>query len=75
MRSVWRLCLREGGDFVVTHAERAHLLAVLGEDELAQGKCTVKNMRTGQQELLTAQEAAAHIQAALAENNGPVILE
>jgi len=48
---------------------------LLGEDELAQGKCTVKNMRSGQQALLTAQEAAAHIQAALAENNGPVILE
>ena len=48
---------------------------LLGEDELAQGKCTVKNMQTGEQLLLTAEEAAEHILAALAENDGPVILE
>ena len=48
---------------------------LLGEDEIAQGKCAVKNMRTGEQLLLTAQEAADHILAALAANNGPVILE
>ncbi len=48
---------------------------LLGEDEIAQGKCAVKNMRTGTQELLTAQEAADHILTALTEHNGPVILE
>ena len=48
---------------------------LLGEDEIAQGKCAVKNMRTGEQVLLTALEAADHILAALAANNGPVILE
>ena len=48
---------------------------LLGEDELAQGKCAVKDMRTGQQQLLTAQEAAEHIRATLAAGNGPLILE
>ena len=48
---------------------------LLGEDEIAQGKCGVKNMRTGTQELLTAQEAADHILAVLAAENGPIILE
>jgi hypothetical protein len=32
-------------------------------------------MVTGQQVKLPAEEAAAHIQAALAANNGPLILE
>ena len=48
---------------------------LLGEDEIAQGKCAVKNMRTGEQLVLTAEEAAAHIRTALAGMNGPVILE
>ena len=48
---------------------------LLGEDEIAQGKCGVKNMRTGTQELLTAQEAADHTLAVLAADNGPIILE
>ena len=48
---------------------------LLGEDEIAQGKCSVKNMRTGEQTVLTAEEAAAHIREALAAANGPVILE
>ena len=48
---------------------------LLGEDEIAQGKCSVKNMRTGEQLVLAAQEAADHIRAALADLNGPVILE
>ena len=47
---------------------------LLGEDEIAQGKCSVKNMATGQQVTLPPAEAAAHIRAALAEN-GPIILE
>ena len=48
---------------------------LLGEDEIAEGKCSVKNMATGEQLKLTAAEAAAHIKATLSANNGPVILE
>ena len=48
---------------------------LLGEDEIAEGVCSVKNMRTGEQMKLTPTEAAAHIRAALAANDGPVILE
>ena len=48
---------------------------LLGEDEIAQGKCSVKNMRTGEQVVLPAQEAGAYIRETLAQNNGPVILE
>jgi len=48
---------------------------LLGEDELAAGKCAVKNMTTGEQQLLTASEAAAFIKATLTANNVPIILE
>ena len=47
---------------------------LLGEDEIAQGKCSVKNMRTGEQITVTPVEAAAHIKAGLA-SSGPIILE
>ena len=47
---------------------------LLGEDELRQGKCAVKDMRSGEQVLLTPEEAAAHILAGLAVS-GPIILE
>ena len=47
---------------------------LLGEDEIAEGVCSVKNMATGEQLKLTPQEAAAHIQKSLAQNV-PVILE
>ena len=47
---------------------------LLGEDEIAAGKCSVKNMRTGEQITVTPAEAAEHIKAGLA-NNGPIILE
>ncbi len=47
---------------------------LLGEDEIAAGKCSVKDMRSGQQVTVTAQEAADLIKAALADN-GPIILE
>ena len=47
---------------------------LLGEDEIAEGVCSVKNMVTGEQCKLTAQEAAAHIKAALS-SDCPVILE
>ena len=48
---------------------------LLGEDEIAEGMCSVKNMKTGQQNKLTPQQAAEFIRKELAENNGPVILE
>ncbi len=48
---------------------------LLGEDEIAEGKCSVKNMVTGEQVKLTPAEAAEHIKAALAENSGAIILE
>ena len=47
---------------------------LLGEDEIAQGKCSVKNMRTGEQVTVTPAEAAAYIKEGLAAN-GPIILE
>ena len=48
---------------------------LLGEDEIAEGVCSVKNMTTGEQVKLTAEEAAGYIKAALASNTGPIILE
>ena len=48
---------------------------LMGEDEIAAGKCAVKNMRTGEQQLLTPNDAAAFIKATLSANNGPIILE
>ena len=48
---------------------------LLGEDEIAEGMCSVKNMTTGEQVKLSPADAAAHIKAALAESSGPVILE
>jgi len=48
---------------------------LLGEDEIAEGKCSVKNMRTGEQIKCTAAEAAEHILAALQANAGAIILE
>ncbi len=50
-------------------------VVLLGEDEISQGLCSVKDMRTGQQEKLTTGEASAHIRAALASQKGPIILE
>ena len=48
---------------------------LLGEDEIAEGMCSVKNMTTGEQVKLSPADAAAYIKAALAANNGPIILE
>ena len=47
----------------------------LGEDELAQGKCSVKDMRTGQQQAMTPEEAAAYIKEGVSAKNIPIILE
>ena len=41
----------------------------LGEDEIAQGKCSLKDMKSGEQTLLTPEEAVASIRAALAETS------
>ncbi len=49
-------------------------VVLLGEDELSQGVCALKDMRTGQQSSLTAEEAAKAILAGV-QDNGPVILE
>ena len=48
---------------------------LLGEDEITEGKCSVKNMRTGEQITVSPGEAGVLIKAALAANNDPVILE
>ena len=48
---------------------------LLGEDEIAEGKCSVKNMASGEQVKLTPAEAAAYIKATLAEKDCAVILE
>ena len=43
---------------------------LLGEDEIAEGKCSVKNMKTGEQLKLTPAEAAEHIKASLDAETG-----
>ena len=48
---------------------------LLGEDEIAENMCSVKNMLSGEQVKLTPADAAAYIKASLAANNGPIILE
>ena len=48
---------------------------LLGEDEIAEGMCSVKNMISGEQVKLTPAEAAAYIKAGLDFGNVPVILE
>ena len=48
---------------------------LLGEDEIAEGMCSVKNMVTGEQVKLSPAEAAVHIKAELAKKSGAVILE
>ena len=48
---------------------------LLGEDEIAEGKCSVKNMVTGEQVKLTPAEAVRYIQDTLAANSGALILE
>ncbi len=47
---------------------------LLGEDEIAEGKCSVKNMKTGEQVKLTPTEAAAYIKEAVSRECA-VILE
>ena len=47
---------------------------LLGEDEIAEGVCSVKNMQTGEQQKLSPTEAAAYIRNAVS-TSCPVILE
>ena len=48
---------------------------LLGEDEIAAGKCSVKDMRTGQQVTVTPEEAIALMQEGLSAKDSRVILE
>ena len=48
---------------------------LLGEDEIAEGMCSVKNMITGEQVKLAPGDAAAFVRNTLSANNGPIILE
>ena len=50
-------------------------VVLLGEDEIAEGKCSVKDMRSGQQVKLTCAEAATFIRESLAQNDPAIILE
>ena len=47
---------------------------LLGEDEIAAGKCSVKDMRSGEQVTVTAEEAVQIISSGIAAG-GPLILE
>ena len=53
---------------------QAMCAVLLGEDEIAQGLCSLKNMATGEQQLLTPQEAAKVILDAV-NADIPVIVE
>ncbi len=48
---------------------------LLGEDEITEGLCSVKNMVSGEQVKLSPAEAASYIQTALREADGAIILE
>ena len=48
---------------------------LLGEDEIADRMCSVKNMKTGDQVKLTAEDAVNFIKATLDADNCAVILE
>jgi histidyl-tRNA synthetase len=51
-------------------------VAVFGDDEMAQGKVTIKDLRSGEQEMVTRDEAAEHIMTRLesARSGGPLDL-
>ena len=50
-------------------------VVLLGEDEIAEGVCSVKNMATGEQVKLSPADAAAYIKNALSNADCAVILE
>ena len=60
----------------MTYADKLGVpfVVLLGEDELAQGKCSVKNMTTGEQVTVTASEAAQLMKTTL-DTREPLILE
>ena len=60
----------------MTYADRIGVpyAIFLGDDEIAQGKCSVKDMRSGEQKLLTSAEAAALIKTGISAG-GAIILE
>ena len=51
----------------LSYADKLHIpyAVLLGEDEIAQGACSVKDLRTGEQVTLSPDQAVAHIQAGL----------
>ena len=53
----------------MSYADKLHVpfAALLGEDEIAQGKVSLKNMVTGEQTLATPEQAAELVQAKLTE--------
>ena len=60
----------------MTYADKLGVpfVVLLGEDEIAQGKCSVKNMTTGEQVTVTVSEAAQLMKTAL-DTREPLILE
>ena len=50
-------------------------VVLLGEDEIAENKCSVKNMATGEQITCSPEDAIYHILQGLADADGPLILE
>ena len=50
-------------------------VVLLGEDEIAQSKCSLKDMRTGEQVICTAEEAAQIVKEKLLGQELPLILE
>ena len=62
----------------IQYADKLHIpyVVFLGEDEIAQGTCSVKDLRTGQQVSLKPDEAVELIRKGISElNKGSVILE
>ena len=60
----------------MTYADKLGVpfVVLLGEDEIAQGKCSVKNMTTGEQVTVTADQAAQLMKTTL-DTREPLILE
>ena len=60
----------------MTYADKLGVpfVVLLGEDEIAQGKCSVKNMTTGEQVTVTVSEAAQLMKTTL-DTREPLILE
>ena len=62
----------------LSYADKLHIpyAVLLGEDEIAKGACSVKDLRTGEQVTLSPADAVAHIRAGLEQlNQGAPILD